>query len=100
MGAGDAGAAVAPGNIVADGFAVAEGVAVGAGVGMGGGWRVGWPTGAVNATKRMYPIETVAFFGIVVSAVAVPKPGDRAVTVWSPATARRSNAPVASARTV
>ncbi|HEY2554032.1 MAG TPA: hypothetical protein VGI15_02180, partial [Candidatus Cybelea sp.] len=65
MAAGDAGAVVTPGSIVAAGFAAAEGVGVGAGVGIGGGCRVGWPTGAVNATKRMYPIETVAFFGIV-----------------------------------
>jgi hypothetical protein len=65
------------GDPVAGGLAAALGAVVAAGlgevegVGIAGGCSVGWPWGKTSGTRRMYPIDTVEFLVIVVSAVTV-----------------------------
>jgi hypothetical protein len=50
---------------------VAAGLGEADGVGIAGGCNVGWPCGKMSGTRRMYPIDTVEFLVIVVSAVTV-----------------------------
>jgi hypothetical protein len=62
---------VAGGLVAAAGDALAAGLGEADGVGIAGGCSVGWPCGKMSGTRRMYPIDTVEFLVIVVSAVTV-----------------------------